>query len=126
MPATSTDGRITEAQIRTLVHTFYARVREDREIGPIFERRFADRWEGHLARMCDFWSSIMLATGRYRGNPLESHRRIPELRSAHFDRWLSLFYEVALEVLPEPIALDISGRAARMRLVLERHIRHEA
>lgn len=115
------DGRITEEQIHTLVHTFYARVRDDADIGPIFERRFADRWDAHLTRMCDFWGSIMLATGRYRGNPLEVHSRIPELRSRHFDRWLDLFYEVAHEVLPESIARDITGRAARMRLVLERY-----
>ncbi|WP_405285346.1 group III truncated hemoglobin [Gaopeijia maritima] len=116
------DSRITEEQIHTLVHGFYGRIRTDGELGPIFEKRFAGRWDAHLSRMCDFWSTVMLASGRYRGNPLESHRRIPELRSVHFDRWLALFGEVAHEVLPLHIARDVEGRAQRMRAVLERHL----
>lgn len=116
------DPRITEEQIHALVHGFYRRIRADAELGPIFEERFAGRWDAHLSRMCDFWSTVMLASGRYRGNPLESHRRIPELRSAHFDRWLALFGEVAHELLPLHIARDVEGRALRMRAVLERHL----
>lgn len=119
---TRADSRITEEQIHALVHGFYGRIREDGELGPIFEQRFAGRWDAHLSRMCDFWSTVMLASGRYRGNPLESHRRIPELRSAHFDRWLDLFGEVAHELLPLHIARDVEGRAHRMRAVLERHL----
>lgn len=121
-PTTHDHPRITEEQIHSLVHGFYGRIREDSELGPIFERRFAGRWEPHLDRMCDFWSTVMLATGRYRGNPVANHQRIPELRSEHFDRWLALFGEVARELLPEHIARDVEGRAMRMRIVLEKHL----
>lgn len=118
----SADGRITESQIHALVHAFYDRIRVDPQLGPIFEARFRGRWDAHLARMCDFWSTVMLASGRYRGNPLERHRLIGELRPEHFDQWLTLFAEVADDVLPAPIARDIHGRAVRMRVVLERHL----
>ena len=33
---------IDEAGLRRLVHAFYARVREDAELGPIFNRAIAD------------------------------------------------------------------------------------
>ena len=111
--------RPTEAQIRLMVDTFYERVREDPELAPIFEHRIGSGWDKHLDRMVDFWSGILLATGRFNGNPREKHRAMPELRSAHFDRWLELFREVVAEVFEPPLAEDIHGRASRMRVVLD-------
>jgi hemoglobin len=111
--------RITEEQIRDLVLTFYDRVREDEALGPIFDSRLAGRWEPHLEKMCDFWSSVLLATGRFRGNPVQAHRAIPGIASEHFERWIELFESTAFDVLPVPIATDVVGRSMRMRVVLE-------
>ena len=47
---------IDEAFISRLVETFYARVRADRNLGPIFER-VVDDWPAHLAKLKDFWAS---------------------------------------------------------------------
>ena len=57
---------IDEALIERLVRGFYSRVREDVMLGPVFQARIAD-WEPHLQRMCAFWSSIALMSGRYEG-----------------------------------------------------------
>ena len=46
---------ITEAMIERLVRGFYAKVRTDALLAPIFEARIRD-WEPHLAQMCAFWS----------------------------------------------------------------------
>ena len=46
---------IDEAMIERLVRGFYARIREDELLGPIFAARIAD-WEPHLQRMFAFWS----------------------------------------------------------------------
>ena len=70
--------------------------------------------------MVDFWSGVLLASGRYRGNPLEVHRAIPGLESRHYDRWLDLFEATLMDVLPEPMARDVAARARRMRVVLDR------
>ena len=112
-------NRISEPQIRDLVFTFYDRVREDESLGPIFESRLAGRWDPHLERMCDFWSGVLLATGRFRGNAVQAHRGIPGIAPAHFDRWLELFEETARATLPESIAVDVVGRSRNMRLTLE-------
>ncbi len=117
---TVTDGRITEDQIRDLVHTFYAEVQRDPELGPVFDSRLHDRWEPHLERMCDFWSSVLLGTRRFQGDPMGKHVGIPGISSALFSRWMELFQEVALARLPEHIARDIVARAGRMRVALER------
>lgn len=113
-------SRITEQEIRDLVYTFYGRVREDASLGPVFEGRLAGRWESHLEKMCDFWSSVLLATGRFDGNPVEAHLRVPGISPEHFDRWIELFERTAHDVLRPHVATDVAGRAARMRIVLER------
>jgi hemoglobin len=113
-------SRITEQEIRDLVYTFYGRVREDACLGPVFEGRLAGRWEPHLEKMCDFWSSVLLATGRFEGNPVEAHLRVPDISPGHFDRWIELFERTAHDVLRAHLATDVAGRAARMRAMLER------
>ena len=116
------ERRPTEAEIRRMVDTFYGRVREDSILGPIFEERIGTDWDSHLDRMVDFWSTVLLASGRYRGDPIRAHRRIQGLDPAHFDRWLELFRPVAHELFPEGLAEDVYGRALRMRMVLERNL----
>ncbi len=84
---------IDEAMIERLVHGFYAKVRADAVLGPIFEARIRD-WEPHLAQMCAFWSSVALMTGRYHGTPMVKHLPLP-VDANHFDRWLELFEQTA-------------------------------
>ena len=90
--------------IRTLVHGFYDRVRMDPEIGPIFDKVIGAEWDSHLAKMCKFWSSVMLMSGRYKGNPMTAHVRLKMVRPEHFERWLSLFRATARELCPSEIA----------------------
>jgi hemoglobin len=96
---------VTEAMIERLVHTFYARVRRDPLIGPIFNAAIAD-WDTHLAKLCDFWSSVTLMTGRYKGTPMRVHAELPGIAQEHFARWLALFQATALTTCP-PAAADL-------------------
>src|ERR1043165_245640 len=89
---------ITEAMIERLVRGFYAKVREDAALGPVFEARIA-HWEPHLEQMFAFWSSVALMTGRYHGTPMAKHLPLP-IDADHFDRWLDLFEATAREVCP--------------------------
>jgi hemoglobin len=91
-----------EAMIERLIRGFYARVRSDPLIGPVFASRITD-WEPHLARMFAFWSSVSLKTRRYSGQPLAKHVSLP-IEGAHFDRWLLLFEETARELCPAQAA----------------------
>lgn len=95
---------LTEEQISELVDTFYGKVRADRLIGPIFDEAIGDQWGPHLAKMKAFWSSVMLASRTYKGNPMMSHLALPRLTREHFDRWLELWRETAPEVCSEPAA----------------------
>ena len=95
---------ITEEMIRDLVHGFYAKVRADDVLGPIFHPVIGADWSAHLARMCDFWSSVMLMSGRYKGNPMAAHMRLDSVKPENFDTWLALFGETAEEVCGPALA----------------------
>ncbi|GAB4518964.1 MAG: group III truncated hemoglobin [Amphiplicatus sp.] len=108
---------IDEPMIDRLVRRFYDRVRADPLLGPVFEARIDD-WEAHLQRMCAFWSSVALMTGRYHGRPMEKHQPLP-IDAAHFDRWLTLFRATAAEVCPPAAAAHFVARAQRIAESLE-------
>lgn len=96
---------LDEGMIRQVVDRFYGRVREDEVIGPIFRAAIPDeRWQGHLSTIADFWSSVLLGSGRYNGRPLPKHVAIPGIGDAHFRRWLALFRLTAEEVCPPAVA----------------------
>jgi hemoglobin len=108
---------IDEAMVENLVRRFYAKVREDAVLGPIFDAKIHD-WEPHLERMCAFWSSVALMTGRYHGSPMTKHMPLP-IDAAHFDRWLALFEKTAGEICPPEAKLHFVERARRIAESLE-------
>jgi hemoglobin len=95
---------VTEPMIHQLVHGFYAKIRKDPALGPVFNRVIGEDWDAHLAKMCDFWSSVLLMSGRFKGSPMAAHARIPEIRPTHFARWLHVFRQTAEELCPPPAA----------------------
>ena len=84
--------------IERLVAEFYRRVRQDRLLGPIFDAAVEDG-DGHLSRMRDFWSSVVLMSGRYKGKPVLVHAMLPGITPATFPgkSWV-LFHATAIDV----------------------------
>lgn len=109
---TSFQPSLNEENIALLVQTFYGRAREVDLLGPIFSVAVAD-WDHHLAQISDFWSSMMLRTGRYNGRPMRPHLMLP-LTGAHFDRWLALFEPTTREIFDADVADAIILRARRI------------
>ncbi|HEY5055754.1 MAG TPA: group III truncated hemoglobin [Acidobacteriaceae bacterium] len=98
---------IQEHEISELVDRFYAKVRVDAVIGPVFNEAIED-WPAHLALLKTFWSSVLLATRTYKGDPMMTHLQLP-LEEAHFQRWLVLFAETARETMqPDHAELTIA------------------
>ncbi|WP_374376160.1 group III truncated hemoglobin [Dongia sp.] len=109
-----TDLLPTEAQIEDLVATFYARIRRDPELAPIFERAIGADWGPHLQTMCSFWSSVMLTSGKYKGRPIPAHLKVGGIEPQHFARWLSLFEATAHELFSDRLAAAFIERAKRI------------
>lgn len=108
------DG-LDEVMIRSVVEEFYARARRDDVIGPIFNRVIPEpEWPGHLDKIADFWSSMLLGSGRYTGRPMPKHLAISELSDIHFMRWLRLFRETVEQICPPAIAALFIERSERI------------
>jgi len=103
---------ITESAIAALVGRFYGKARCDPLIGPVFNTAVQD-WDEHLRKLCDFWSSVMLTTGRYKGNPMAAHIKQP-IEPAFFERWLMLWREIAGELFAPELAAAFRTKAERI------------
>jgi len=105
---------IDEDSLRQLVGQFYTRVRADAVLGPIFNDAIHD-WPEHLDLLGDFWSSVMLTSGRYKGRPVPAHQKhaariSPEL----FDRWLGLWDETSDALMTPEAAAALQDKARRI------------
>ena len=104
----------TEAELAALVDAFYTRARADDVIGPVFNAA-VDDWPEHLEKLASFWSSVMLTSGRYKGNPMAAHiKHAQALRPEMFERWLALWSETAGEILSPEAASLIRVKAERI------------
>ncbi|KAA2244123.1 group III truncated hemoglobin [Salinarimonas soli] len=92
---------------------FYERARQDETLSPIFAGIPDAAWPGHLARIHDFWTSVMHGSGRYKGNPFGAHLGIG-IEPRHFERWLALFEETAAEQLRFDAAAPLIVKAHRI------------
>jgi hemoglobin len=108
---------INEPAITNLVARFYGKARRDPMIGPLFEDA-VDDWDEHLAKLSDFWSSVMLTSGRYKGNPMAAHIKHP-IKPEFFDRWLEIWHETAAEIFPEDAAAQFGIKAENIAASLK-------
>jgi len=95
---------VTEPMIVEVVHAFYGRVRRDPTLGPVFARVIGDDWDAHLSKMCDFWSSVLLMSGRFHGTPMVAHIRLEDVGPQHFAHWLRIFRDTVTEICPADAA----------------------
>ena len=106
---------LDEEMVHAVVHGFYDKIRADELLAPIFYSVISPQeWPAHLAKMCDFWSSVLLRTSRYDGRPLPPHLAIPDIGEEHFRRWLTLFRETVADLCPPEVASLFMERALRI------------
>lgn len=117
------DKAITEQILAALVDRFYQRVRQDSLIGPIFNDAIGD-WPHHLEKLAHFWSSVMLSSGAYKGNPVAEHlKHVDRITPQMFARWLELWAETTTELMPPDAAAALQAKAARIAESLQLAIR---
>ncbi|MEG3177727.1 group III truncated hemoglobin [Sphingomonas sp. RB3P16] len=110
----SVQPQIQERAIEPLLSCFYGLVREDEMLGPVFNAAVGD-WPAHIRRLTDFWSSVMLTSGRYKGNPVAIHlEHAAALTPAMFGRWLTLWREATAAMLPAAAAEAMQAKAERI------------
>ena len=108
---------VTEASIKKVVDRFYGKIRKHSDLGPIFENSIGtsdENWRSHLSNMYDFWSSIMLASGRYSGTPMQKHIALESFNLELFDEWLALFEETTTEIHTADVVEQYRKRSHRI------------
>jgi hemoglobin len=87
------------ADISFLVHRFYATVRKDELLGPIFNSHITDeKWPEHLEKLTDFWETNLFGIPKFKGNPTQKHLNVDRnlnyaTSQMHFGQWLNLWFE---------------------------------
>ncbi|MEZ5319474.1 MAG: group III truncated hemoglobin [Vicinamibacterales bacterium] len=121
---TGTSDVRTRDDVIRMVDAFYARVRSDSRLGPVFDEVARVDWDAHLPKMYAFWEGALFGTPGFRGEPLAVHaalaRRVP-LGPDDFGRWLELFAETVDALFAGPVATSAKRRAERIAdVMLER------
>ena len=107
--------QITPKQIDQVVMKFYALVRADPVLGPVFAAHVAhDSWPAHEAKIASFWRNAILSERSYDGNPMQKHMAAHDVQGTHFPHWLSLFDKVLTAELSAETALAFSTLAHRI------------
>lgn len=100
-------------EISDIVHSFYAKVKVDEMLGPIFNKHIAeDEWPDHLSKLTDFWEMKLLGGANFQGSPTRKHMEVDKasghaIEQKHFALWLRLW----IETIDESFIGDIAERA---------------
>lgn len=106
-----------------LLDAFYDKVRKDELIGPIFIEVAKVHWDEHVAKIYNFWDTLLFGADNYQGRPFPPH--IPlKLKVEHFERWLGLFFETVDERFEGLKADEIKHRALNIGKNFLANIRH--
>ncbi len=106
--------------ISKLVHTFYAKIRNDELLGPIFNRHISEeQWPGHLQKLTDFWETNLFGTAKFKGNPSAKHINVDKnmnhsIDQTHFGVWLQLWFETIDQLFEGELAFKAKQSARKM------------
>src|SRR5205085_1360397 len=95
-----------------LLRHFYADVRQDPLIGPIFEARIED-WNEHLAIITSFWQTVLGGARTYSA-PMPTMHMPLGLQAEHFERWLFLWQANCRAQLPSEAAAEMIDLAQHL------------
>ncbi len=112
--------------IEQVVNTFYEKVRNDEQLGYIFNQIAQVNWEKHLPKMYDFWEHVLWGTGSYYGHPMLPHFQLNDkfpLQNQHFEHWKSLFFETVDELFEGQQAENMKMRAFSIAGIMESKMR---
>jgi hemoglobin len=104
--------------IKMLVDAFYAKVRQDELLFPVFNEIIKDNWPQHLEKMYKFWESLLLEKVTYHGNPFSHHVNLP-IGETHFERWLELFKQTIDELFVGERAEEAKMRADKIAVIFQ-------
>ncbi len=107
------------AVIRRLIEAFYAKVRQDAVLGPVFNDIVED-WDAHVEKVCAFWRyAARLDRGYNSHDFMPAHVRHAQIQAALLPQWLLLFRRTAREICTDEAATILVDIAERMAESIE-------
>ena len=100
----------TEADINTLINSFYEKVGLDELLGPLFRADAQVNWPQPIVTMRAFWKRVLLNTGGQDGWPFPSSVVLPT-QGEYFQRWRELFMAAVEANFTGPIAETAKAKA---------------
>ena len=92
----------TRDDVYKLVTQFYAKVRADDLLGPIFNKNI-HHWPEHFEHLTDFWEGNLFFKKIFKGRPLQTHKRVDRnegytIKEQHFGIWLNHWVQTVNEL----------------------------
>ena len=108
--------------VSLLVHSFYAKIRKDEEIGHFFNDVIKD-WDEHLEKLTNFWEMNLFGVRNYMGNPIEAHIEVDQnsggvITTNEFGIWLNHWFATIDELFEGENADTLKRRARKMSSML--------
>ncbi len=106
--------------VELLVLSFYAQIRKDELLGPIFNGTIPkEKWPEHLDKLADFWETNIWGIPKFNGNPVLAHARVDtsfhhSISQDHFSHWLELWFSTVDSLFVGEKAMFIKNRAQNM------------
>ncbi len=106
--------------VNRLVNRFYAKIRKDELLGPIFNSHIAEeKWPEHLSKLTDFWETNLFGIPKFKGSPSAKHINVDAnlnhtIESKHFGKWLQLWFQTIDELYEGELALKAKESARKM------------
>ena len=106
--------------VNILVNRFYAKIRQDELLGPIFNGHISEeQWNEHLIKLTDFWETNLFGVSKFKGNPSSKHIKVDtnlgyKIEQTHFRRWLNLWFETVDELYNGELATKAKESARKM------------
>lgn len=107
------------SNIKELVTRFYATIKKDELLGPIFLQMLPtdEIWASHLEKLTDFWKTNLFHVIKFEGNPMEAHQRTDKksefsITQDHYYHWL-MIWNITIDGLFEGEKAELAKEKAR-------------
>lgn len=112
----------TPTDVALIIDQFYTKALVDPEISYLFKEVVQLSWDKHIPLINAFWTSILLGSGDYKGNPMVVHMELNKkkpLTRAHFERWISLWTQTVEGLYAGPKATEAISRARSIAGIMQ-------
>jgi hemoglobin len=121
------DTGLSAALVHQVVVAFYAKVREDPLLGPVFCEILGEDWSAHIEKVAAFWRYTTRIDRTYHARDfMPAHLKHLQIQATFLPRWLMLFRQTAQDICPKEAADHLIGIAERMAVSIEMSLAQRA